>query len=316
MIEILTAGEILVEIMRPKIGIPLYITGPFRGPFVSGAPAIFIDTVSRLGHKGAIIGGVGNDDFGKLCTDRLKRDGVCISAVKISNMPTGVAFVAYFEDGSRKFFYNTRYSAATNIGKFDKKNLSSVKIFHIMGCSLMLREDLNNTIIEYAKKVKDYGGKISFDPNIRSELMDEDYIKKSLKIVINFSDIILLGVKELCLITDSKGKDEAISKITKKSEIIVLKNGSKGCEIYTRSLKKSIKIPSFKINEVDPTGAGDSFDAGFLCGYLEGKSLKECAIFANACGALNATKLGPIEGVFKRSIVEKFVKINREKINI
>jgi tagatose kinase len=308
LIEILTAGEILVEIMRPESGIPLYVTGPFTGPFVSGAPAIFIDTVSRLGHRGAIIGGVGNDDFGKICMDRLKADGVYISAIKINDTPTGVAFVTYFKDGSRKFIYHIRDSAATSPGKFESDKLSNVKIFHIMGCSLMMREDLTDAIIEYANKIKDYGGKISFDPNMRPELMGEDYIKKSLKIVTELSDIILPGVKELYLIADSKEKDEAIGNLTGDSKLIVLKNGSKGCEIYTRSLKKPIKVPSFKIKEVDPTGAGDSFDAGFLCGYLEDKSLEECGILANACGALNTTKLGPMEGVFERNKVNKFIE--------
>ena len=61
MAEILTVGEILVEIIRGKVGIGLDESTTFKGPFASGAPAIFIDTVANLGHKAAIIGGVGDD---------------------------------------------------------------------------------------------------------------------------------------------------------------------------------------------------------------------------------------------------------------
>ena len=55
MAEIWTMGEMIVEIMREKENEPLDKAGVFRGPYPSGAPAIFIDTVARLGHKGGII---------------------------------------------------------------------------------------------------------------------------------------------------------------------------------------------------------------------------------------------------------------------
>ena len=76
MCEIWTMGEMLVEIMRPKAGMELFAPGEFVGPFPSGAPAIFIDTVARLNHSAGIFGGVGKDDFGKNILDRLKKDGV------------------------------------------------------------------------------------------------------------------------------------------------------------------------------------------------------------------------------------------------
>jgi sugar/nucleoside kinase (ribokinase family) len=76
MTAIWTMGEVVVEIMRPKAGMELYEAGEFLGPFPSGAPAIFIDTVARLGHPSGIIGGVGDDDFGRNVVERLKADGV------------------------------------------------------------------------------------------------------------------------------------------------------------------------------------------------------------------------------------------------
>ncbi len=69
--SIWTMGELLVEIMRPQPGLGLYNPGPFLGPYPSGAPAIFIDTVARLGHPAGMIGGVGEDDFGRGLIDRL-----------------------------------------------------------------------------------------------------------------------------------------------------------------------------------------------------------------------------------------------------
>ena len=82
MAEIIVMGEMLVEIMRGQENEELYEPGVFRGPFPSGAPAIFIDTAARLGCSTAIIGGVGKDDFGKNILDRLRKDGVDCSHVR------------------------------------------------------------------------------------------------------------------------------------------------------------------------------------------------------------------------------------------
>src|SRR2546427_11947197 len=64
--SIMTMGEILVEIMAEQKGQSFRAPGPLTGPYASGAPAIFIDQVARLGHPAAIIGCVGDDDFGWL----------------------------------------------------------------------------------------------------------------------------------------------------------------------------------------------------------------------------------------------------------
>jgi tagatose kinase len=313
MMEILTVGEILVEVMREKTDVGLGEIENFKGPFISGAPAIFIDTVANLGHNAAIVGGVGDDDFGNACLKRLKIDGVDVSGINICTLPTGVAFVAYFKDGSRKFIYHIRESAATNFGSLESNSLSEVKIFHIMGCSLMIRKDLADTIIEYARNIKKMGGKISFDPNIRVELMDKNYIKELINTVVELSDIILPGLNELFFIAGVDDKQKAIEKTLKRVELIVLKTGREGCEIYSNKENKPIYSKSYEIEEVDPTGAGDAFDAGFLCALLEGKNIEECGRLANACGALNATRLGPMEGVFSRDIVEEFITKNAVK---
>jgi tagatose kinase len=313
MVEILTAGEILVEVMREKPGISLANTGIFMGPFASGAPAIFIDAVAMLGHDAAIVGGVGNDDFGDMCVNRLKKDGVDISGIKRSSFTTGVAFVAYLKNGKRKFIYHIRDSAASDLGDIRTGNLRKVKIFHIMGCSIMIKEEVAEKIIKYAYHVKESGGMVSFDPNIRVELMNMKYIKKAIGKIIELSDIILPGPQELMLLSGASNEIAAIEKILEKVKILVLKRGSKGCEIFSKKQGNAIKVPPFKIKEVDPTGAGDAFDAGFLCGYLEDKDLYDCGVLANACGAMNTMKLGPMEGIAKREIIDKFIKNNKQR---
>src|SRR3569623_52968 len=109
---IATIGEILVEIMAVHPGDGFSEPIDLVGPYPSGAPAIFIEQVARLGNPCAIIGCVGDDEFGHLNLDRLRRDGVDVSAITVHPQAvTGSAFVRYREDGQRKFVFNIAQSA-------------------------------------------------------------------------------------------------------------------------------------------------------------------------------------------------------------
>ena len=86
------------------------------GPFPSGAPAIFIDQVAKLGQPCGIVSCVGNDDFGLVNLDRLSADGVDVNAVEVRDgYATGSAFVRYRDDGARDFVYNIKNSACGQV---------------------------------------------------------------------------------------------------------------------------------------------------------------------------------------------------------
>jgi len=102
--RVVSLGELLVEVMRKGVDQPLNLPGEFVGPFPSGAPAIFAAAVARLGVPSGCIGVVGADDFGECVLDRLRSEGVDVSRVRVAqHHPTGIAFVAYEGDGSRRF---------------------------------------------------------------------------------------------------------------------------------------------------------------------------------------------------------------------
>jgi len=81
-LDVLTIGEILVEIMAKKIDQDFLHPGEFLGPYPSGAPAIFIDQIVKLGLKGGILGCIGEDDFGRNVFERLKKDGVEVGLIR------------------------------------------------------------------------------------------------------------------------------------------------------------------------------------------------------------------------------------------
>jgi tagatose kinase len=86
--SILTIGEILVEIMATDTGDGFLEPVKLVGPFPSGAPAIFIDQAAKFGQPAAIIGCVGNDDFGRVNLDRLRRDGVNVEGIPMDRAPS------------------------------------------------------------------------------------------------------------------------------------------------------------------------------------------------------------------------------------
>jgi sugar/nucleoside kinase (ribokinase family) len=94
----------------------------------------------------------------------------------------------------------------------------------------------------------------------------------------------------------------------KPGRVIVATRGAAGCTVYTPDALAGVPVPGLPAEEVDPTGAGDCFDAGFLVRWLEGAPALEAARFANACGALAVTRQGPAEGAMPRAQVEAFLR--------
>ena len=76
--------------------------------------------------------------------------------------------------------------------------------------------------------------------------------------------------------------------------------------MFTR--ERSLELGVYRIDPVDPTGAGDAYDAGFLCGLLERRPLEECARLATAAAALNTAAFGPMEGDISPETVARLVQ--------
>ena len=301
-------GEMLVEIMRPRPNLPLYESGEFLGPFPSGAPAIFIDTAARLGHSAGIISGVGDDDFGRCLLDRLAFDGVDLRFVKkVPNCATATAFVTYLEDGSRKFIFHIDGTPAVIATFPDEARSEKPAFFHVMGCSLMINDAFRVEILKAVEFFFNAGAKISFDPNIRFELLKGRDLMDVIGPVLKRATVLLPGEAELKLLGMDVDIEESVRGLFKSQtlELIVLKRGKAGARIYTKS--ELIETPPIQVREIDPTGAGDSFDAAFLCGLLEKKPLQECGKLAAAAGALNAVAFGPMEGKISKESLHKLI---------
>ena len=324
-LDILTFGEALVEVMRTEVGQPLDQPGLFTGPYPSGAPFIFAVQAARLGANVGAIGAVGQDAFGKCLLDQLRTDQVDIRGVHVlPEYTTGVAFVSYNVDGSRDFVFHARHAAAGQLSPnmLDKELFRGLKCLHIMGSTLSMHQDALQLGLRALEMAQDAGAKISFDPNIRPQLMSPDRARYAFEPFMEAADVLIPSEEELLLLGDAYHVEAVVQDLLedKPNLVVVVTKGAEGCIVMTQSGKDTVPglgpmvavdpIAGYEVVEVDPTGAGDCFDAGFLARWLAGDSPSVAAQFANACGALAVTAKGPMAGARTLADVQAFMREN------
>jgi fructokinase len=306
-------GEILVEIVATTVGDGFLEAQPLVGPFPSGAPAIFIDQCGKIGGNAAMIGAVGDDDFGRVNTERLKRDGVDISAIAVDpEFPTGSAFVRYRAGGSRDFVFNIGKSAAARFGWTEKVRtlIERTGHLHVMGSALSMPSAVE--VIDRAVDiVKARGGTLSVDPNVRKELKLAPETEQRFAKLVGMSDLLLPSGEELERAAGVDGEEAAIRRLFEMGVgEIVLKRGADGATYFSKDVAR-VEAPAFDVEEIDPTGAGDCFGGAFVACRRLGMTPHQALTYASAAGARNVTVRGPMEGAGTRAQLDLFIAQTR-----
>jgi sugar/nucleoside kinase (ribokinase family) len=182
-----------------------------------------------------------------------------------------------------------------------------------MGCSLTINDRIKAEIEHACSYFSAAGAKISFDPNIRPNLLRDRGIMNITGKVMESCSVFLPGLDELILFAEGRTDLEEASVFLLDRfpglEIIHVKLGKWGSRIISRNT--DIEIPIYPIEKkypiIDPTGAGDSFDAAFVSGLAAGMSLMEAGNLAAKAGAINSTVLGPMSGDIKSNINKELV---------
>lgn len=321
-LDLLTFGEALVEVMRTGIDQPLHQPGPFTGPYPSGAPFIFAVQAARLGARVGAVGVVGDDAFGRCLRDQLAADGVDGRGLRVlPGYTTGVAFVSYNADGSRDFVFHARHAAAGQLAPHlldvaDANALfDGLRCLHIMGSTLSMHADaaaMGRRALELARQ---HGAKISFDPNLRPQLLAPELAQAAFQPFVAAADVLLPTEAELLLLTGAGSVAAAADVLFRDNpqRVIVVTQGARGCTVFypapgTATGFAVEEVAGYAVDEIDPTGAGDCFDAGFLVRWLAGESPVQAARFANACGALAVTAQGPMAGAKPLAEIEALMR--------
>jgi sugar/nucleoside kinase (ribokinase family) len=306
-------GELLVEfICMEKDGRNL-LPSNYAGPYPSGAPGIFIDQAARVGARTIFSGAVGNDAFGHVLLNRLASVGVSDMLLRtIDAVPTGSAFVSYNSDGSRDFVFNIAHSAASRLpvgeAAIDALSAFGLDAFHISGSTLG-DPKMAAAALDICKALHARGVAISFDPNIRKELVGEASYMDTVRALLGISTFLLPSTEDAAvLFPDEVFEDYARRFHQAGAQYVVLKRGEEGCVGW----EAGGDVESFnahRVEVVDPTGAGDCFCATFVSLVISGRfSFREALRYANAAGALAVGCVGPMEGNRTLSEIEIFLE--------
>jgi fructokinase len=270
---ILAIGEALMELRRATPDGRLAEPGEWAGPFPSGAPAIFASVAARLGAPVALAAAVGDDRFGRALRDRLSGDGVDLRALRlVPGRATALAFVAYAGDGSRDFWFSVHDSAATQV---EQPALAGVDWLHVSGSTLGFGAALADTVVATAEGVAAAGGRISLDPNLRPDA--DPQVRERLDRIARLADVLFPSDGEL------DGLEVA------PDALVCRTHGPGGATV------SGVHVPAPAVEEVDPTGAGDTFAAAFVAAYRAGADPVEAARRACALAALSVTVLGAMQ---------------------
>ncbi len=291
--SLLVVGEVLAEFMRPSIDSPLNETGVMMGPFPSGAPGIFASAAARLGIPTELCAVVGDDPFGQLIRDRLERDGVDVDGVSVDpERATAVAFVAYASTGERSFVFHVSDAAAARLRSADLgRRPEETDWLHISGSSLALGSPLAETAVEAARRVKVAGGRLSVDPNIRAEA-STSAVSASIRSLAQQADFLFPSEGEL----DALGLDQ--EELLGAGAVVCTTLAAEGARVRRGAL--DVHVPAPAANEVDPTGAGDIFAAGFVAATLRGADPVDAAELGCRVAARSVETIGPMESSIER----------------
>jgi sugar/nucleoside kinase (ribokinase family) len=299
-IAIASIGELLVEfVCADKDGRHRRI-GTYSGPYPSGAPGIFIDQAARSGGQAIFVGAIGPDAFGQVILERLRADGVDDSLISVHpELPTGSAFVSYNADGSRDFVYNIVHSAAAafEAGEAAVERLLSfgTDIIHVSGSALS-NDSAASRILALCRALHGKGVRVSFDPNIRKELLGSPSYFSTVNALVEICSYFLPSEDDAAALFPGEALESFAPKLfARGAECVVLKRGDKGAAAIHRSGERH-SVAAHQVEVADPTGAGDCFCGTFVTLFASGMPFRDALELANAAGALAVTKVGPMEG--------------------
>lgn len=288
--KILVIGELNVDLIvsglttLPSLGQEI-LASSLR-LVLGSSSAIYAGGLARLGAKVDLLGKVGVDDYGDFVIDQLRLLGAGTRhVIRDSTVRTGVT-ISLTYPGDRALITYPGCIPRLRLEDIDTSILRRYRHLHVG--SYFLQRRLQAGLPELFRQAHRAGLTISLDTGCDPDGVwgDDDLLT-----LLGNVDIFLPNENEARSIARVDGTEKGLRKLAKRARLVVVKCGASGA----MSLRNGqiIHSPGFKVDVVDTTGAGDSFNAGFLYAYvIRGLSLKEAMRFANACGAFSTTGLG------------------------
>jgi sugar/nucleoside kinase (ribokinase family) len=255
---------------------------------LGSSSAIVAHNLSALGSRVGFQSRIGADPLGRISLERLQESGVDCSKVRIVSgaTTTGLTVILYHEQWRNILTYAGTIAELT-WDDLDLDYLADSRHFHFS--SYYLQKTLRPRVAELFRYLKSKGLTISLDTNDDPE----DRWEGGLRELLRDADVFLPNEREARKAAGTEDLEDAVGKLSQLVPVVVVKRGRKGA--LAQRGPERFTAASKEVVPVDPVGAGDSFDAGFLHEYIRGADLQTCLSSGNLAGALSTTRPGGTE---------------------
>ena len=286
--KVLVAGEI-----NPDLILQGYHSFPEPGKEVivddfvmalGSASAICAMGLARLGRPVGFAGKVGVDPWGDYCLGAMAERGIDVSRVhRDPALKTGVT-VSISSARDRALVSFVGAMAALTGDDLGDAVLRAFDHLHVS--SFFLQEGLRPALREVFARARRLGLTTSLDPGFDpTERWGRDLLE-----VAAATDVFLPNEVELAALAGVDEAEQALRRLDNGRTRIVAKLGARGC--LALEAGRLVASPAWRVEAVDTTGAGDSFNAGFLHAWLDGRPIEECLRWGAACGSLSTRGVG------------------------
>lgn len=264
---------------------------------VGSSSAIFACGAARLGLRVAFAGVVGDDALGRFMLDAMADHGIDVSACVVDpHLPTGATVI--MSSGSQR----AMLTAVGAIGALDVDTVPSSLIArarHLHLGAFYLQDRSRDRLPAFFAAARERGLTTSFDTNWDpTERWDGGVVE-----TLRSSDVFFPNAAEarrIARIDDVDAAAVALATMgaegrTDGGPVVAVKQGAAGAIAVTAG-GPVVRVPALPVDPIDTTGAGDSFDAGFLRAWLDGGDLRESLELGVACGAMSTRRLGGVDG--------------------
>jgi sugar/nucleoside kinase (ribokinase family) len=265
---------------------------------LGSSSAILAHNLAALGSRVGFVTKVGDDPFGTLALERLRERAIDLAG--IAHGPKSGVTVILPHRLRRHILTYPGTISELRFEDLDLDYLASARHFHMS--SLFLQRELLPHVPELFQRMKSAGLTTSLDTNDDPEDRWDSILEKILPHV----DILLPNEREAMKMARVENLEAALSRLAEKVETVVVKLGANGAIAIQRGQRFS--APAVPVTVVDPIGAGDSFDAGFLHQFLRGADLARCLRYGNLCGAFSTTDSGGTEAFRNPARMQEFIR--------
>lgn len=268
---------------------------------LGSSSAIFAHNLAALGSRVGFISRIGDDPLGAISLERLAAGGVDVSRVRKVSGRTSTGLTVILP---RSSFRNILTYPGTMFEMcfedLDLDYLASAHHFHLS--SFFLHRALRPRILELFRRLKSAGLTVSLDTNDDPD----DRWDGDLHEVLRAVDVFLPNAREAKKIAGTDHLEAAVEQLARLVPVVAVKLGPEGA--LARRGRERCASPALSVETVDPVGAGDSFDAGFLHQYVRDADLATCLAFGNLAGAFSTTRPGGTEAFRERQPLERFLR--------